>query len=202
MTYTEIVFLSENSELVLFDVTNQYVIEKHNKIKSSKYKDQSKIGYSLLGKMLFKYYGVNINDLNITENEYGKPCFSDSEIYFNISHSENAVACSVSNSEVGVDIEKITEIRDNILKIYSPSEKEQVKSHEDFYKLWTLKESVAKLSGKGLSVIKNIEFTIAPEIRCKCCDLSENMQHKTYTYGEYVVSISSTDTISTPKVIK
>lgn len=46
-------------------------------------------------------------DYEIAYNSQGKPYFSSNcEIFFNISHSSNYVACVIGNRPVGIDIEK------------------------------------------------------------------------------------------------
>lgn len=46
-------------------------------------------------------------DYEIAYNSQGKPYFlSNREIFFNISHSSNYVACVIGDRPVGIDIEK------------------------------------------------------------------------------------------------
>ena len=67
---------------------------------------QTLIGYYLLRKLLFKNYQMSIFP-ELTENPFGKPYFKDTNIFFNISHSNNLVACAVSTQNIGIDIEKV-----------------------------------------------------------------------------------------------
>ena len=46
----------------------------------------------------------------------GKPYLTNRAIYFNISHSHDAVACGISKDECGVDIEKVRPVSDKLLK--------------------------------------------------------------------------------------
>ncbi len=202
MTYTELIFLNSSHIPDLYTVTNPYVTDKLKKIKSSEYLLHSSIGYSLLGKIISERFNVDINKVIIRENEFGKPYFPDLKVKFNISHTNNAVACSVSESEVGVDVERISTVREKILKLYSPREREGIRNAEDFYKLWTLKESALKLTGTGVSDIKKHEFTIKPEIAYISAALPRNVRHKSFVIDGYVLSVSSSDEIAQPIIIR
>lgn len=78
--------------------------------------------------------------------------------FVSVSHSVGLCAVCVSESPVGIDIEKI-EDRDFTRiaeKVFSEREKEYCKQKNSlsaFYEVWTRKEAFAKISGDG---IKNI----------------------------------------------
>ena len=119
----------------------------------------------LFGKLLLlaglKNYGYSPDCLkNLLYNEFGKP-FLDKRIAFNISHSGDYAVCAVSDrGPVGIDIEKIRNIDLSDFERYmSPDEWENIKNsdrpYEKFYEYWTIKESVIKACGKGLSVPLN-----------------------------------------------
>ena len=204
MTHTSIFFITNEDVARVFNINNPYVCNHVNEIKNSLYKTQSQAGYLLLSKMLSHYYGLDINGVTIAENNFGKPYLVNSEIKFSISHSSDAVVCSISDFDVGVDVEKIADIREKILnRWFSQSEQRMVKSPTDFYTLWTLKESFAKLNGKGLSEIKTTEFSIYPEDFCYHKSINKDgLNFKTFIYGEYVVSIASKSPICDIKILK
>lgn len=113
----------------------------------------------LLIKAMVKRYHPNVPYKKISKNRYGKPYIQGiNDFHFNISHSGSYVCCAVSDSEVGIDIEKISSsiIIDNYKPFFSVAEWEQINSDEkkrldNFYSLWTLKESYLKKIGTGLS---------------------------------------------------
>ena len=117
-------------------------------------------------------------------NEHGKPFLKNYPAwYFNISHCKSAVCCVLSNKDVGVDIEEIAAYKESLAN-YICNEKEVEDLHnsenkaEDFYKLWTVKESVFKMLGTGITKeIKNILNT--PYINIE-----------TYRVGNCFISIS------------
>lgn len=86
----------------------------------------------------------------------GKPFItSHPAIHFNLSHCDEAAVCVVSRQPVGVDIESISRY-DAELCFSTMSVREQnliAQSPEPavaFIRLWTMKESLLKLSGEGL----------------------------------------------------
>ncbi|CAL2078443.1 4'-phosphopantetheinyl transferase family protein [Tenacibaculum sp. 190524A02b] len=117
---------------------------------------------SLLGKLLlqkaFKNLSINksLNDIQYTK--YNKPYIEDT-ISFNISHSGEYVVCAYvkEKNALGIDVEKINkEINiDDFSTVLNSSEKSNiVKStspFDEFYKIWTIKESVCKADGRGLN---------------------------------------------------
>lgn len=110
-----------------------------------------------------------------TEAENGKPCFAaGTSPFFNLSHSGDKVVCIMADKEVGVDIQRVTEVKESVVKkCFLPEEMELLaqteagEKSEDrdrererererekiFTGIWSGKEAVAKLSGRGLSEI-------------------------------------------------
>ena len=81
-------------------------------------------------------------------NEYGKPISKDK--YFNVSHSKGIVAIALSEYPIGLDLELIRPYRESLKTlICNDIENEYIKSSEDFYKVWTSKESLVKCIGTG-----------------------------------------------------
>lgn len=100
------------------------------------------------------------NELILKPTIYGKPYIENAKgLYFNLSHSEKWIACALSSDEVGIDIEKISQIDfSTITNFFSTEEIKALNSISKsnkiayFYDLWTLKESFLKTIGKGLSL--------------------------------------------------
>ena len=105
-------------------------------------------------------------DYEIAYNSQGKPYFlSNCEIFFNISHSSNYVACVIGNRPVGIDIEKARKGRQNLAKrFFDVSEAEWIKecdSDERFFRIWTLKEAYGKATGQGvLDILDKIVYRL------------------------------------------
>ena len=96
-----------------------------------------------------------LHSIRIEVAEHGKPYLPDyPEVHFNLSHSGNRVMCIVSDHEVGCDVEKIDpRPASMIIRCLAQEEQETAKrSPEHFFRIWTLKESILKLSGMGLGI--------------------------------------------------
>ncbi len=119
--------------------------------------------------LLLMQHGLKIESSNeqvLSNLEYtskGKPFISGAS-EFNISHSQNIVVCAVSNSEIGIDVEKIRDVNINNFKIYfSTDEYTDIENssaiNKSFFKYWTKKESFAKAIGEGLTIsFANVNF--------------------------------------------
>lgn len=97
----------------------------------------------------------------ILRGVYGKPYLADGDgVFFNLSHSGDRVLCAVSDLECGCDIERVREADLRVAeRFFCPSEYALIASqtaaerrNELFFRLWTLKESYVKASGRGLSM--------------------------------------------------
>lgn len=89
----------------------------------------------------------------------GKP-FLPGGPYISLSHARRAVAVAVSALPVGVDVEGLRDIRPSLpRRVFGEKEYEWYVSRgerpEDFFTLWTLKESYYKYLGTGLPGIPN-----------------------------------------------
>lgn len=82
-------------------------------------------------------------------NESGKP-ISDNA-YFNISHSKGVVVFVKDSLPIGIDIERIRPVEDNLIDyISSKEEREYIKNDTNFFEVWTSKESLTKNIGTGI----------------------------------------------------
>lgn len=86
----------------------------------------------------------------------GKPWFPACPgIHFNLSHSGGLILCAVGDAPLGVDIETVRPRRESLPRhVLDGGEyawfTEGGSRWEDFYALWTLKESRCKYTGQGL----------------------------------------------------
>ena len=92
----------------------------------------------------------NIKD-EIVYNAYGKPYLKNNEVYFNISHSHDLTVLVISDSEVGIDVEKITMRKKVIAKVCNEEEQKLIKTAGDFTIMWVKKESYVKYLGIGIA---------------------------------------------------
>lgn len=91
--------------------------------------------------------------------ENGKPFLKDyRELYFNLSHSGDYVALALGESPSGVDIQEKTRVREGIARRFFTeadncrlSECGEMERRDLFFRMWSIKESYVKLTGKGIS---------------------------------------------------
>ena len=133
--------------------------KKEKILKQFKRKDAENI---LIGDILVKYaikktFGIKIKDMIFSTDNNGKPYLCNfKNIHFNLSHSGNYVVCIVSDKQVGIDIQKIINPEDLLMRrVCSEEEYQKIIESEDinneFTKLWTQKEAVLKKSGIGIN---------------------------------------------------
>jgi len=156
---------------------------------------EHRAGLTLLAAGLSELYGTAAPPEALEEmlgkGARGKPYLPG--IHFNISHCEGLAVCAFAAGEVGVDVEKpapfsprlpgkvLTAEERGLLERWGTDER---KRQELFFRLWTLKESLIKHSGEGLSRPLDgfsFQFPSYPdigEIRCSqegLCFAQENV---------------------------
>lgn len=146
------------------------------------------------GLLLVKALGdMGTEDYSVVYGKNGKPYLKDKDIYFNLSHSEEAVMCAVSPCEIGCDTEKVTEIDLEIAKrFFYNKEYEMIISgrtdaeqQDMFFRLWTLKESFMKATGLGMELPLD-SFGI--EITADGISVRQNIGKEKYYFKEYNLS--------------
>ncbi len=92
----------------------------------------------------------------------GKPHFAldckneGAEVCFNLSHSGQYVLCAIGDQEMGVDLQQMVPVRESLVKRYfTDAEQQFVKNGAEkaFAAVWTKKEAIAKLTGRGIAQI-------------------------------------------------
>jgi len=107
---------------------------------------------------LTKFIAKHIYDIKNPEIEIcgKKPFFKKREIYFSISHSKDVVLVAFNNSNIGSDVEHMTD-RTNykeIMKRYG--EESETPSKTEFYRFWTIHEAEIKLNSNIRSLFSEI----------------------------------------------
>lgn len=155
----------------IFDRLDQYtdeVYEKHlsslpvwRREKALQYKKlddrkRSVLAFVLLQRALRDEYGI-AEIPEFVYNEFGKPFLLNLPIHFSLSHCRDAIACAVSDHNVGIDVETIVPYNPDVARrVCTAAELEMLEQSAnkdvDFIKLWTMKESISKYKGMGLSI--------------------------------------------------
>ena len=104
----------------------------------------------------------------IAKTPQGKPYFPQSDLHFSISHTPSHAFCCLHRENVGIDAEEIGRALDmRLLSRYcSDSERQRITSaahpEDALLRLWVLKESYAKFTGRGLgNYLKSTDFSPA-----------------------------------------
>lgn len=100
-------------------------------------------------------------NLTVEKGAYGKPYIKElPEIHFSISHSGAWWCCAFGREALGLDLQlcRPEDKRKLAERFFHPLEKKWLKerSAEEFYRLWTYKESYVKYTGAGL--IKGLDY--------------------------------------------
>ena len=110
--------------------------------------------YRLLQRALQQEYGItDLPQFSYAPN--GKPSLihhTPYTIHFSISHCNKAVACALSDSPVGIDVETFAHYSEDVARrVMNESELQEIltsaRPEVTFTRLWTMKESFYKLTG-------------------------------------------------------
>jgi 4'-phosphopantetheinyl transferase len=136
-------------------------LERANKLRFTRDREQFILRRYHLRLILSKYCGCQPYEIMFSYNTYKKPFIfipEFKEIKFNLSYSKELMLVGLSkHDDIGIDIEKINDIRDleNVaienfslqeLKLYNS----KLDKTDTFFKIWTRKEAFIKATGKGL----------------------------------------------------
>ena len=124
--------------------------ETLNKFQKKDFSNEEKrkihcFSYLLVDKFLDEIYGIKSREIVFDE---GKPVLIDGGKHFSISHSEDLIALAFSDTNCGVDIEKI-KLRE--FKNIAERMKFEANTLGEFYEEWTKYEALYKLG-------KNVEY--------------------------------------------
>ncbi|MGN0408316.1 MAG: 4'-phosphopantetheinyl transferase family protein [Bacteroides sp.] len=99
-----------------------------------------------------------ITDFSIVYGKYGKPYIAEyANIFFSISHCRCGCIVAVADFPIGVDIQNIVPFSWEIaMRVCCKEELEVLKKSADkaleFTRMWSAKESYAKMTGEGISI--------------------------------------------------
>lgn len=136
-------------EIYIIDIANIEKVKEETLLKYQKkdISDNEKLkvhclAYLLVDKFLEEVYGIESREIVF---EDGKPILIDGGKHFSVSHSEDLIALAFSDSNCGVDIEKI-KLRE--FKKISERMKFEAETLGEFYEEWTKYEALYKLGNE------------------------------------------------------
>lgn len=139
-------------------------------------KTRSLAAEGLLQTLLREHYGMTDAKLHRASN--GRPHLENSHLHISLSHSDQMVACAVSEDPVGIDIEKIRPMSLKICrhlcveeeKAYLLSDSGLTENDEcqdpdvlhRLFEIWTAKEAYFKKQGTGITDLKSVNILALP----------------------------------------
>lgn len=147
---------------------------------------RSALAWLLLAYGLRKEYGMEAVP-EVRKAASGKPFFPGENVpFFNLSHSGDFAGCALHDHEIGLDIQKITEPRDSLIRrVCTPEELASLKSSQDFCRIWSMKESAVKLTGEGITGNFRDILTLHPDMHTHAVPLENGAGFLAYSvYGK------------------
>lgn len=119
---------------------------------------------------LAEYCGIDPASVRFARTEKGKPYASGLDAHFSISHSGHLVVCALSDRPVGIDVERIRPIKEELAKrvctapelfwMQSAPGWGQTLTGEAmirFFRIWTSKEAWFKMTGTGITDLQSFD---------------------------------------------
>lgn len=114
--------------------------------------------------IIAKKMSRTIEEIQIERDHSGKPYVIDSSLQISLAHSKNWAACSVGEVASGVDVEEDSIDELALAEIFFTAREYQQLCNlngrarsEKFLRIWTIKESFAKLTGRNLDAALTID---------------------------------------------
>lgn len=183
----DINFFSQAQYEYFFTLMSDEKKQRVNRFRFENDKKRTVFGEMLARKMISSACGIKEEKIVFGVKENGKPFAKNAAIQFNISHSADFVACAVSDTPVGIDIEKIDKNRELPIDfVCGKNEREYILGADSeseirkrFFEIWTKKEAYSKFTGEGISSLKKVN-TLEKDFRARC---------ETFFKDGYAVSI-------------
>ncbi len=161
-------------------------------LKNRKDKNRS-LGAGIALDHALETYGLKERGMEYEIGEWGRPTLKYYPgIYFSLSHSGDYAICSIGEQQVGNDIEFIKEGRLKVAdRFFCEEEKEWVyaaKNEQEIekrmFRIWTIKESFLKVTGRGMSLPLQ-DFTVLMEEENRRIKIRQTVEAKYFHVREY-----------------
>ena len=122
-----------------------------------------------------------IKNATLENDSNGRPFLKENNLFISISHSEKAVVCAISETPVGIDIEKQKPVKSSLIDYVCTNEEKAYINEDDalsqrrFFEIWTAKEAYFKKNGGGLKNMLSVN--ILP------------IDRQIYTVEDYIITI-------------
>ena len=112
-------------------------------------------GELLARRVLAQRLGCGEGEVPLRWDDTGKPAVDAGGVYVSVSHSGPYAVCAAADVPVGVDVEVVRSADEKFMRrVCSEAEMAYIRVGDDgdcarFWEIWTAKESLFKLTGKG-----------------------------------------------------
>lgn len=164
--------------------------ERANKYRFRSDRVQSVLAFVLLRIALDTEYGCRLMP-RLSAMTTGKPYLANlPDVHCNLSHCKKGVACGISDSALGVDIQNYVCFKESLAtKFMSENELRAAKAGDAdtaFTRLWSMKESYGKYTGRGICYDMP-EFTAVEGVTPDGCICQSHM------LAHFVISVTSAE---------
>lgn len=112
--------------------------------------------------LALRLFGLREREMDYGRGAAGKPFFRNRpELHFSLSHGGGLAACAVADRPVGVDVEGERLVSEALLRRYFTAEERAAAKP---LRLWTLKESCCKMTGRGLTALPEIRLSFGASV--------------------------------------
>ena len=196
MIYTYYIDVAQFDDETLFreklNALSPYRQQKIAILKHVKDKNRS-LGAGIALDHALETYGLKEKSVEYEFGEWGKPTLKyQPNIHFSLSHSGDYAICSIGDKPMGNDIELIKEDRLKVADRFFAKEEldwmyaaqDETEVTERMFRIWTMKESFLKATGKGISLPLN-EFAVLADEEQSRIRVKHNFNAKFYHMKEY-----------------
>lgn len=145
-------------------------------------------GELLVRRALGEKMGIAPENVPLQRDDSGKPFVEGAPVHFSVSHSGLYVVCAVDERPIGVDVEVVRGAEEKFMyRVCTEREFSYVRPYDDggyerFWEIWTAKEALFKLTGKGpllgLSCFALPENVALEHLRLNGCTVTAAFQLK------------------------
>lgn len=144
-------------------IKSEYFLTRISEYKTTADKKRVFVSYLLLKETLTSL-NIELDNLKISTKTNGKPFFADenlkNKLFFNLSHSKNLVVVAISDSEIGIDVQVLTDFNVKICnKFFNLKQQKKLTKKKNknllFSKYWAVYESELKLFGSRKDLLAN-----------------------------------------------
>lgn len=159
------------------------------------------LGAALALNAALQFYGLCERSMEYVLGDQGKPMFRDHpELHFSLSHAGDYAICSLGAWEVGNDIERVRPGKLRVAEHFFAEEEKawlyQTGLPEEresrMFRLWTMKESFLKVTGRGMSLpLRDFTVFIGEDGAVR---LHHTLNNNTYYMKEYTLPAAFRET--------